>query len=68
MKKRTVLYAEEGKILTNGTVYGTVIFLAEDQSAFSFYEITKEEYEKMIKEQLSQGGEKNEFTSMLLNQ
>lgn len=57
MKKRTVLYAEEGKILTNGAIYGTVIFLAEDQSAFSFYEITKEEYEKIMEEQSPQGGE-----------
>lgn len=47
MNKRTILYADEGKVLTNGEIYGSVIYLAEGMSAFSFYEITKEEYEKI---------------------
>ena len=51
MKQRIVLYAESGKVLTNGTEYGTVIYLADGVSADSYYEITQEEYEKILKEQ-----------------
>ena len=50
MKTRTVIYADEGKVLTNGEIYGTQIFLAEGQSADEFYEITQEEYEEITKE------------------
>lgn len=49
MKTRTVLYAEEGKVLTNGEVYGTQIFLAEGETADNYHEITAEEYETLIK-------------------
>lgn len=42
---RKILYANDGKILTNGEVYGTQIFLAEGVDASAFYEITREEYE-----------------------
>ena len=51
MKQRIVLYAENGKVLTNGTEYGTVIYLADGVSADSYHEITQEEYEKILKEQ-----------------
>lgn len=44
MKTCIVLYADEGKILTNGEIYGRQIFLAEDQIAENFYEISEEEY------------------------
>ena len=44
MKSRTVLYAEEGKILTNGEIYGKQIFLAENIDKQSFYEVSEEEY------------------------
>ena len=50
MKQRIVLYAEDGKVLTNGAEYGTVIYLADGVSADSYYEITKEEYDKIIEQ------------------
>ena len=51
MKTRTILYADEGKVLTNGEVYGKTIYLAEGQSEESFYEITNEEYENIINQE-----------------
>ena len=44
MRIRKVLYADKGKVLTDGTIYGTTIYLAEGRSADEFYEISAEEY------------------------
>jgi hypothetical protein len=38
-------------VLTNGTNYGTVIFLADGESAYDYREITKSEYEAILDEQ-----------------
>lgn len=43
--------ADEGKILTDGTTYGSVIFLGAGKSANDFWEITQEEYDKIMEEQ-----------------
>lgn len=43
--------ADEGKILTDGTTYGSVIFLGAGKSANDFWEITQEEYNKIMEEQ-----------------
>ena len=48
MKKMITIYADEGKILTNGETYGTTISLADGVDETGFYEITQEEYEKMF--------------------
>lgn len=48
MRKMITLYADEGKILTDGEIYGTTISLAEGATAENFYEITKEEYDKTL--------------------
>ena len=48
MKVRTVLYADEGTVLTNGTDYGTVIWLAEGVSPDTYYAIAMEEYESLL--------------------
>lgn len=45
MKTIVVLYADEGKVLTNGKLYGTQINLAEGLDGSDFYEITEAEYE-----------------------
>lgn len=48
MKTRMIIYADEGKILTDGKIYGTEIYLADERSSDEFEEITKEEYEKIL--------------------
>lgn len=48
MAERKILKASEGHILTNGTVYGTEVWLAEGASGEDFYEITLEEYNAML--------------------
>lgn len=46
---REILKATEGHILTNGEIYGRVIYLAEGADASSFYEITEAEYNEIMK-------------------
>ena len=48
---REILRADKGYIYTNGEIYGTVIYLAKSVSKEGFYQITKEEYEKIMAEQ-----------------
>jgi hypothetical protein len=46
--ERTVLYANEGMVLTNGEVFGKVVFLADGESAETYTEITDAEYLQMV--------------------
>ena len=48
MKTRKIIYADEGKMLTNGEIYGKQIFLAEGVSEADFYEIPEEEYRSIL--------------------
>ena len=47
MRKRITLYASEGKVLTDGSVFCSEIQLAEGIDGSEFYEISAEEAEKM---------------------
>ena len=46
---RIHLIADEGKIYTNGTIYGTDIYLAEGVDSEDFYMIDRAEYEAKMK-------------------
>lgn len=41
---RKILTAKDGHVLTDGTVYGKTLYLAEGVDPSSFYEITEEEH------------------------
>ena len=49
--KTIKIEAEEGKVLTDGNIYGSIIFLAIDRKPEEFYEIPKEEYDRIMAEQ-----------------
>ena len=51
MKPRSILEAAEGKVLTNGTTFGKLIFLAEGADPAEYREIPEEEYERLFVEQ-----------------
>lgn len=51
MKTMVTLIADEGKVITNGTYYGTTISLAEGADASAYHEISTEEYEAILAEE-----------------
>lgn len=42
------IYASSGKILTNGEIYGRTISLPNGMKPSEFYEISQEEYQKIL--------------------
>ena len=52
---REKITATEGHILTDGSTYGSEIYLGDGISAEQFYEITVEEYRRMF--EAENGGE-----------
>ena len=48
---RKKITASEGMVLTDGEIYGKVIYLAEGKSENDFYEITESEYEQLFVEE-----------------
>ena len=51
MKKMVTLYADEGKVLTNGKIYGSTISLAEGLNGEDFFEITEAEHKEILKKE-----------------
>ena len=51
MRKMTTLYADEGMILTDGEHFGTTVSLAEGESGEEYREITREEYERLQRQE-----------------
>lgn len=45
---REILTATEGHVLTNGKIYGRVIYLADGIDSSEFYEITDGDYEAIM--------------------
>lgn len=54
---RKILKATEGNIYTDGTVFGEIIYLAEDTSFSKFYEIPIEEYREIMAQKEKELGE-----------
>ena len=46
-----MIKADEGKVLTNGVVYGKTILLGSGDVAENYREITEEEYLRILKEE-----------------
>ena len=47
MNERKILTAEDGMVLTNGKIYGKVIYLAVGADESEYYAITEAEYEEI---------------------
>lgn len=54
MKQETItsikLIASKGMVLTNGETYGTEVYLGTGDSPDNWYEITEDEYQRLIEE------------------
>lgn len=46
--KHTTLTASDGHVLTDGNIYGKILYLAEGADTSAFYEITDEEYATIV--------------------
>ena len=49
---RTVLIADEGKVLTNGETYGKEVYLAEGADASVWHEISDAEYNALFENEI----------------
>lgn len=43
----TTIQADEGKVLTNGTAFGSIVYLGKNDRIENWYEITEEEAERL---------------------
>lgn len=62
MGDRIPLIADEGMAYTNGTDYGTVIYLAVGADPNSYWQITREEYNAILE---SEQAESEDYESAL---
>lgn len=60
MTTRKIIYADEGKILTNGKEYGKIVYLAVGETADNWHEIYLAEYEKQLQEEQQEVSEVKE--------
>ena len=52
MQIRTVLYADDGMVFTNGLEFGKIIYLANGIDPSMYYQITEEEYNSIVESEL----------------
>ena len=62
MRTRVVLYADEGTVLTNGTDYGRVVWLAEDADPNAYHQITEAEYNAIMESEQADSADYEEVT------
>lgn len=48
MTDRIILTADAGMVLTNGTDYGTIVYLAVGADPAAYYQISMEEYNAIM--------------------
>ena len=46
-----VLKADNGKVVTDGQIYGKTVILPDNRSETEFHEISESEYNEIVKEQ-----------------
>ena len=57
MNERVILTAAEGMVLTNGTDYGKVIYLAEGADPAAYYQITEAEYNAIMESEQAEAAD-----------
>lgn len=65
LEQDDIITAPEGYVFTNGRVYGKVIRLAVGMSKDDFYEITEEEYNRLMSEDESDQATESDFIDAL---
>ena len=54
MRQKIMICADEDKILTDGKIYGKIIYLGKEDKVENYYEITKEEYQQILANKASE--------------
>ena len=52
--ERKIMKASDGMVLTDGNIYGKTIYLADGLNEGDFYEITREEYDKLTESEVEE--------------
>lgn len=51
LKDEIMIFADKGKILTDGEVYADAFSLAKDRTSGEYFEISQEEYDRILRDQ-----------------